>query len=140
MRNGRQADIIFNPTFIPCFSGFMFSGSWIFWVHVFQGPGRGFRSSPKVDRRFSLLRHNIYDYNFSFSLSINVRKYKHQTWLIKVFIYIMIFVFRNVFLFGHTKDFVLQNNLSVTQTMLIFLYAKDNVWKYKHQQIFNQFF
>ena len=48
---------------------------------------------------FSLLRHDIYIYNFSSSLSINVRKYTHQTRSSPtVLIYIMIFVFRELFL------------------------------------------
>ena len=47
--NSLKADIFLNTAFMPCFSGGIF-----FKVQVFQGPGPGFKSSPKVDHRFKL--------------------------------------------------------------------------------------
>ena len=73
-----------------------------FRVQVFQGLGPGFRS-PKVACRFKSFPFTSYIYVFNFSSSsINVRKYTHQPWSffyrrLKVFIYVMIFVFREVF-------------------------------------------
>ena len=65
--------IIFNPIFIPYFSGFMFfrvqifqrpgfSGSRFFRVQIFQGPGPGFRSSRYEDFfSFKVAKTVIYD-------------------------------------------------------------------------------
>ena len=88
--NTRKADIFFNPIFIPCFSGSTF-----FWVRV-----QVLEVAIKliVALNFSILRH-IYVYNFSSSSNISIRKCTHQTYFhLKVFIYVMIFVFREVFL------------------------------------------
>ena len=89
--NSRKADIFFNPIFIPCFSGSMF-----FWVRV-----QVLEVAIKliVALNFSILCHDIYVYNFYFSSNISIRKCTHQTYfLLKVFIYVMILVFREVFL------------------------------------------
>ena len=89
--NSRKADIFFNPIFIPCFSGSMF-----FWVRV---QVLEVAITLIVALNFSILCHDIYVYNFSFSSNISIRKCTHQTYfLLKVFIYVMILVFREVFL------------------------------------------
>ena len=92
-------------------------------IHVFLGPGPGFTSSPKVDCCFKLFtftswflclqiffffkyqRKKIYTPNLIVAL-----KFSFISWLFS----------ERLFYRFHTKDFLLQNNLSATQTMLIF--------------------
>ena len=94
--------------------------------HVFQGRGPAFRSSPKVDRRFKLLNFT----SWYLCLQFFFFKYQHKKlyaptyFHLKVFTYVMIYVFKEVFP---------RHNNSVTQKIL---YCKVTYQSRKQRSFF----